>query len=187
LAHDQVALGFCSPNRSTQGRLRLAALVRQEEIVRATSPFDLLAGAAILPGNACSEALALCRDHAGALGLVLGVWGSMALELYTGLPYTDRESDLDLLVMPAPASALCRFLERIAAIEVRYELRIDAELELANGFGVHLKELFGHGRTILGKSRAEVALLGREQVLSELPQVLPAGHRLAAAGGSLHG
>jgi phosphoribosyl-dephospho-CoA transferase len=107
----------------------------------------------------------------------------MALELYTGLPYTDRDSDLDLLVMPAPAPTLCRFLERVAAIEARCELRIDAELELTNGFGVHLKELFGNGRTILGKSRAEVALLGRDQVLSELPQVVPGGHRLAAAGG----
>ena len=40
--------------------------------------------------------------------------------------------------------------------------------------GVNLKELFGQGRTVLGKSLADVAMLSREQILAELPQVGPA-------------
>lgn len=187
LAHDHVAVGFCSPNRGSQGRLRLAALVPREDVIQVTSPYDLLAGAPALPPVACSKALALCRDQARALGLELGVWGSAALELYTGLPYTDRHSDLDLLVMPAPAPTLSRFLDTITAIEGRYDLRIDAELELSSGFGVHLKELFGQGRTILGKSRTEVSLLGREQVLEALPPELPDGARQAVEGGCWYG
>jgi hypothetical protein len=53
-------------------------------------------------------------------------------------------------------------------------LRIDVEIDLPNGYGVNLKELFGQGRTVLGKSLADVAMLSREQILAELPQVGPA-------------
>jgi hypothetical protein len=43
------------------------------------------------------------------------------------------------------------------------------ELELPNGYGVHLKELLGQGRTVIGKSINGVALFPREEMLAELP------------------
>jgi hypothetical protein len=48
-------------------------------------------------------------------------------------------------------------------------VRIDVELELPNGYGVHLKELLGEGRMVIGKSINGVALIPREQILAELP------------------
>lgn len=167
-------VGFSSPMTGAQGRLRISAFVQQKDIVRITSPYDILSVVLTPPRNACNTALALARSQAQTLDLVLGVWGSAALELYTGLPCTHSDSDLDLLVAAAPQESLYRFLLKIESIEEHLGLRIDVEIDLPNGYGVNLKELFGQGRTVLGKSLADVAMLSREQILAELPQVGPA-------------
>lgn len=168
LAHEMIPVGFSSPCYGSEGRLRIAAFARAEEIVQVTTPYDLLAREITPPRNSCTTALGFCRESARVLGLVLGVWGSVALELYTGMQYTHDGSDLDLLVAAAPREILAAFLSKITAIENHFGLRIDAEVDLASGYGVHLKELFGSGRTILGKSQTDVVLLSRDQVLAEL-------------------
>jgi len=165
-----IPIGFSSPTTGTQGRLRMAAFVRQQDVVRITSPYDLLSLTKTPPRNACNTALALARSQARALGLVLGVWGSAALEIYTGLPCTHSDSDLDLLIKAAPREPLYRFLVKVKSIEKHLALRIDVEVDLPGGYGVNLKELFGQGRTVLGKSLDDVAMLSRQQVLAELPQ-----------------
>jgi phosphoribosyl-dephospho-CoA transferase len=165
-----IPIGFSSPMPGTQGRLRIAAFVRKKDVVRVTSPYDLLSLTKTPPRNACNTALALAKSQARALGLVLGVWGSAALEIYTGLPCTHQNSDLDLLVKAAPREPLSRFLLKVASIEEHLDLRIDVEIDLPDGYGVNLKELFGQARTVLGKSLNDVAMLSREQTLAELPQ-----------------
>lgn len=167
-AGDRTAVGFSSPAYGTDGRLRVAAFVAEADIVRATTPYELLA-VDFAQRNQCMHALAACRDAAGELDIDIGVWGSVALELYTGLHYTHDESDLDLLVAPASLTALASLLESLNAVENRCGIRIDAEVDLDSGYGVHLKELFAEGRMLLGKSRSAVALLTRTQVLAELP------------------
>lgn len=167
---DRIPVGFSSPLAGREGRLRIAAFVHPDQVVRITSPFELLSAAAISVRTPCMQALEIAGNHARPLGLALGVWGSAALELYTGLPCTHRDSDLDLLVRPACREVLSRFLTEIGTIEQQLGLRIDVELAMKDGYGVQLKELFGQGRTILGKSLANVALLCREQILAELPQ-----------------
>ncbi len=168
-----IPVGFSSPMAGHEGRLRVAAFVRQEDVSRKTSPYELLSLMSAPPRNACNTALALTRNHAQELGIALGVWGSAALELYTGLPCTHQDSDLDLLVSVASREALAHFLLKIESIEAHLDLRIDVELDLASGYGVHLKELFGQGRTVLGKSLIDVAMFPREQVFAELPQGEP--------------
>jgi phosphoribosyl-dephospho-CoA transferase len=165
-----IPVGFSAPVPGRDGRLRVAAFVRREDIARRTSPYELLSWPGPPPRNPCTGALAAARREARALGLSLGVWGSAASELYTGLPCTHQDSDLDLLVAPAPREALFEFLRKIADIERDFALRIDIELDLPNGYGVHLKELFGQGQTVLGKSLADVALFPRERLWTELPQ-----------------
>ncbi len=181
-----IPVGFSAPMINNEGRLRVAAFIREEDVVRTTSPYELLSLTAALPRNACNTALAHARDQAKGLHLVLGVWGSAALELYTGLPCTHQDSDLDLLVAVAPQQSLSLFLHKIESIEAHLNLRIDVELDLANGYGVHLKELFGQGRTVLGKSLTDVALLSRKQILAELPQE-GFGQILSRAAGGQYG
>ena len=180
-AGDRIPVGFSSPSHAIDGRLRLAAFVDGADIIRITTPYDLSIDN-FAERNNCLKALAVCRDVADAFDLDIGVWGSAALELYSGLPYTHDESDLDLLVAPAPQTVLGAFLERINAVENRFGLRVDVEVDLVCGYGVHLKELLGHGRTLLGKSRIEVALLTRAQVLAALPADSLHARRACCAG-----
>ena len=163
----RLPVGFSEPVSCGEGRLRIAAFARLEDVVRVTSPYETIS----LPlprRTANTEALAAARAQAESLSLVLGVWGSMAMELYTGLPCTRKGSDLDLLVAAAPQERLSVFMAAIKAIEERFDLRIDVELDLPNGYGVQLKELLGQGRTVLGKSINGVALLPRRQMWVEL-------------------
>jgi phosphoribosyl-dephospho-CoA transferase len=163
-----VPVGFCSPWAGPEGRLRVAAVVSCAEILRVTSPYVLL-GAPLPERTPSLRALAVAQRLAERLGLTLGAWGSAALEIYTGLPYTHQESDLDLLVAPAPLEILECFMAEILGLEERYALRVDVELDLPAGYGVQLKELLGEGRMVIGKSFADVALLPRARVLSQLP------------------
>jgi len=163
-----VAVGFCGVAAGEEGRMRVAAFAKLEDVSRVTTPHDLL----LLPiplRTPSTRALAAARTKAESLGLVLGVWGSAALELYTALPYTHNDSDLDLLVAAASRETLCRFLEEVICLEERFNLRIDAEVDLRSGYGVHLKELLGRTVKVVGKSLTGVELLNREQVLAELP------------------
>jgi phosphoribosyl-dephospho-CoA transferase len=75
-----------------------------------------------------------------------------------------------LLVAVAPREQLYRFLLKVESLEEHLGLRIDVELDFPDGYGVNLKELFGQGRTVLGKSLVDVAMLPREQILFGLPQ-----------------
>jgi phosphoribosyl-dephospho-CoA transferase len=169
-----VPVGFCEPISSGEGRLRIAAFARMEDVIRVISPYALVSMPIPLR-TASTAALAASRPHAKALGLVLGVWGSAALEIYTGLPCTHEGSDLDLLVRAASLKRLSSFLDEITLVEQRFALRIDVEVELSNGYGVQLKELIGQGHTVLGKSINGVELLSREQILAELPHDSSAG------------
>jgi phosphoribosyl-dephospho-CoA transferase len=164
-----VAVGFCGAGAGEEGRMRVAAFAKTEDVSRVTTPYDLLS----LPiplRTPSTRALAAARTKAESHCLVLGVWGSAALELYTGLPYTHNDSDLDLLVAAASRETLSRFLEELLCLEKRFNLRIDAEVDLRSGYGVHLKELLGQTLTVVGKSLTGVELLNREQVLAELPR-----------------
>jgi phosphoribosyl-dephospho-CoA transferase len=165
-----IPVGFSAPANGKDGRLRIATFARLADLVSSTSPYELVALPSAPPRNACMTAFADARRQARALNLDLGVWGSAALECYTGLPYTHQYSDLDLLVTVAPHDVLASFLLKIEAMEKHFDLRIDVELDLPSGYGVHLKELFGSGRTVIGKSLTDVALMPRVQILAELPR-----------------
>jgi len=165
-----IPVGFSSPVADKEGRFRIAAFVHPHNVIGITSPYEVLASANLKPRNACTKALDITKSHAQALNLFLGVWGSVALELYTGLPCTHQNSDLDLLVKPASHEVLARFLTEITSIEKRFGMRIDVELDLPDGYGVQLKELFGSRQTVLGKGTKEVALLVKEKVFAGLPQ-----------------
>jgi phosphoribosyl-dephospho-CoA transferase len=161
-------VGFTESISGEENRLRIAAFARFEDVVRVTSPYEITS-MPIPRRTACTEALAAAKARAWSMGLLLGVWGSAAMELYTGLPCTREGSDLDLLVAAAPHEGLLRFMVEMRGLEERFGLRIDVEVDLPNGYGVQLKELLGQGRTVLGKSITEVALLPREQMVAELP------------------
>jgi phosphoribosyl-dephospho-CoA transferase len=163
-----VPLGFSEPLSNGQGRMRIAAFARLTDVAVVTSPYEVT----LFPiprRTFLTKAFEASCALAESLGIMLGVWGSLAIELYTGLPCTSEGSDLDLIVAAAPQERLSRFLTGIEDVEEIFRLRIDVELDLPSGYGIQLKEFFSQGRTVLGKGTMDVALLSREQILAELP------------------
>jgi phosphoribosyl-dephospho-CoA transferase len=167
-----VPIGFSAPLSDGEERLRIAAFARLEDVVRVDSPYEIMS-LPIPRRTASTKALAAIKAHTESLGLVLGVWGSAAMEIYTGLPCTNKDSDLDLLVAPASRERLSRFMMEIQVMEERFAVPIDVELDLPSGYGVQLKELLGQGRMVLGKSITGVCLFPRRQMLAELPPGSP--------------
>ena len=92
--------------------------------------------------------------------------GSAALELATGLPYTDEASDIDILLKPAPYDKLLDFYR--TAKENFGEIPMDFELDLPNGYGVKLAEVFMDTKTVLGKSLDNVEILNRKDIMQYL-------------------
>ena len=95
----------------------------------------------------------------------LGVWGSGALEIYTGLPYTDGRSDLDVVVTGVSMDEVARIVELADTLEKSFPVRIDVEVQLEEGWGVNGRELLSGRDTILVKGIREVKLARREDLL----------------------
>jgi phosphoribosyl-dephospho-CoA transferase len=162
-----VAVGFSEPLPGNYGRFRIAALAPVKDVIKITNPYEIISHISLLRTTS-TRSLAVAKDRADSLGLLLGVWGSVALELYTGLPCTSEESDLDLILAAAPLEKLHSFMGEVKIMEERFALRVDVEVDLLNGYGVQLKELLGQGRLVLGKGVAGIALLDRRRILATL-------------------
>ena len=83
-----------------------------------------------------------------------------------GLPYTDDNSDIDLIVKPAGYNRLLQFYR--AAQACCDDINMDFELDLPNGYGVKLAEMFMETQTVLGKSLEDVSLLNRKDIMQYL-------------------
>ena len=116
-------LGFSGASSNGEGRLRIAAFALLEDVVSVMIPYEMLS----LPNP---RRTASTEAQAESLGLVLGVWGSAAMELYTGLPFTREDSDLDLIVAATSEEKLSHFGVEVKAMGGRFGLRIDVEVDL---------------------------------------------------------
>lgn len=171
-----VPVGFVSWRAAENGRLRTGSFAAPEEIEAVTSPegaVDKLAAwdAARAERTPALAALGRLRADLEAMPVRLGVWGSAALEIETGLPYTHAWSDLDARLLPeAPLSreALEAILALVTAVEGDFGIRVDAEIRAAGEYGIALKELLGSGVAVLGKRATDAALLSRKDVLAGL-------------------
>ena len=159
-----IPVGFSSPYLVDGKRIRVAAFVPPEEVVRTNSPYQVL-GADFSSRTPCLKALAEMKRTAADMGIKLGVWGSAGLEIYTGLPYTHAVSDLDLLIGVVELHYILTFAENALAAGQRYCCRVDMELDLPSGYGVNILELLKGKDLILGKGINGVELIHRSGVL----------------------
>ena len=170
-----IPVGFVSWRSGTNGRLRIASFAHPEEIDTVRTPQSAAQAAALnraaLVRTPALRALAQLLDGCGPLPVVMGLWGTAALEVQTGCHYTHQGSDLDVLFTPArPLSRadLQRCLDAVLAVEQHCATRVDAELTLPSGYGISLKELLNTGKTVLGKGLLDVALIRKEDVFAAL-------------------
>ncbi len=162
-----IPVGFASPWRLDGNRLRIAAFVPPQSVQALITPWQVL-NRPFIARTPCLKALAEIVAVAGGLKLEMGVWGSAALEIFTGLEYTHEKSDLDLLLGVSSVEVL-RFLnEQAVDIANKWNTRVDFEIELPSGYGVKLLELFSQTHTVLAKGLNDVVLLEKQNVLSML-------------------
>lgn len=160
-----VALGFVHPTRGAQKRFRVANFAYYGQIERQLTPYNVLE-LDFKAGNSCLNCLQQLNSLARNYQLELGVLGSAALEIATGLKYTDSASDIDLLIKASNYEQLLTFYQ--AAINITKGVKLDVEIELPNGYGIKLAELARDSNTILGKSIKDVQLLSKKEIINFL-------------------
>lgn len=168
-----LCVGFSFPRVIDGLRLRLASAVPLDCVLKRETPFDLAAGDKTrLPRGAPLEAL---MEAGGRYHTRIGCFGSAALQLATGLPYLNHNSDLDVYLRHEGTwEELELFFQSLLAIEKRSGVKIDAEIEYLGQYGVKLRELFGTGTTVMGKGLREVVLLRKSREAALSP---PSGER----------
>lgn len=162
-----IAAGFSSPFRYENGRLRIPAFIPEKEIVRVITPYEVVEQECIYR-TSCLQALKQIKEVAQDMTIKIGIWGSCALEVYTGLPYTDDQSDLDLLIGINEFSTIEKFYHSLTTISKKYGCKIDMELDLPIGYGVKVAELFMYTEDVLGKSINDVKLIPKKTILKML-------------------
>lgn len=165
---DAEAVGFVHYRRINGNRLRIPAFADNRDIVMVMTPYEIMQRKAFTVGETseCIKTIIELYVLATSMDLQVGILGSAALELATGLPYTDEASDIDLLVKPAPYDKLLEFYR--TAKENFSGINMDFELDLPNGYGIKLAEVFMETQTLLGKSINDVNLLPRKEVIKYL-------------------
>lgn len=147
-----IEVGFPLPLRQEGSRLRAASLIPQEGIRRCVTPFEAATGS-LAPLDKTSaavvaELLASGRRH----GLEVGLYGSLAMGLLTGLDYFSDGSDYDIFLRPnGHHTDVPAFYYSLKAIEVGHRVKIDAEIACLEDSGAKLAELFSGQKTVLCK------------------------------------
>jgi phosphoribosyl-dephospho-CoA transferase len=168
LSADVIPLGFVHPQLFEGRRLRLTAELEVGEAVKLKRPYELAAAEFKVSTN-CLAAAQAAYSYAAERRLKLGILGSAGLEIATGLPFTNSESDLDLLITGLSLQQLQEVDTELQAIGKKFQVDIDLETELINGYGIKA-ELFQPTQTVLGKSLQDVQILKKKTVVEILSQ-----------------
>ena len=92
-------LGFSWYERRGGSRMRFASQADFGEIVKLEKPWEVCTGERHMKNQKLEQRLRAVLEDGKKCGIRLGVFGSCAMELATGLPYTDQGSDLDLIAV----------------------------------------------------------------------------------------
>jgi phosphoribosyl-dephospho-CoA transferase len=112
--------------------------------------------------------LLACLDRQAAeAGATLRVFGSLALQTLTGLPYLTPSSDIDLLLTPASLRQLDDVMRLVCA--AAEQLPLDGELVFPGGQAVAWKEWAnaaraGDGMRVLAKDMRGVRLMTQAEL-----------------------
>ena len=156
---------FGLPLPPAQGKYRLCGAVPAPCIVaRSSLPrlADALASVPALWHITVDRLLDLSPD--------VQMYGSLAWEHLTSLPYLSATSDLDLLWHHEDAAATETRLAAIAIIDRDAPMRIDGEIVNTAGIGVQWRELASRASTVVAKRINGATLMSRAAFLgSEKP------------------
>ena len=164
--HSGLAVGFATPFRQEGNRLRGRAVVPPAAVSLIRDPYQVIAHkrCTVVPDLPVFGVLDEAWALAAAAGLPCGVFGSVALQLASGLPFCHEGSDLDLVVKMGALDGVERFYGAVVDLAQKSGVAIDVELELPDGEGIKLAELFDGGATVLAKGFTGVRLMDKDEV-----------------------
>lgn len=166
-----VVLGLTLP--TALGRKRLGVLVEARDISVVRAPLSLADCLQRLPSHE-AEALRGLERHMGRLGVVPGVYGSLAWEVIADAVYRHADSDIDLICDVSSLSQLCVTLAALRQCAASLAGRLDGEIRFPNGDAVAWKELAQHvdspQASVLVKGAHEVGLLTVQELLASLAE-----------------
>lgn len=167
--HDnEVCLGVALPPGADGGKVRIALRAQALEVTRSMPPLPLKSVLSTLVSPWREELTALDNR---AVGLVLRVYGSVALQVLTGLSYVTPQSDVDLLFYPATLQQLNAGLALLAFHATH--LPLDGEIVFPSGQAVAWKEWLqaqAAGAHVLVKEQDTVHLSSPNALLATLRQ-----------------
>jgi len=137
IASDTIAVGLALP--PAQGKRRIALRVTSQEISRHSIPM-LLADALAHAPMEWQSALAALDAAAVGIDLELRVFGSLAWQALSGLPYLTPQSDIDLLWHPRSNAQLQQGIALLARWEHDSGLRADGEVLFGEHSAVSWRE-----------------------------------------------
>jgi phosphoribosyl-dephospho-CoA transferase len=156
--NEKVFIGFVHPYTKDGRRLRFAASVPGNKIIKLITPYEITKYNFEERTPTLKALSQIIKEYN------LGVWGSTSLEIITGLPYTHEKSDLDLIVKDFDQKELIELLSTCNEVELSHGIKIDVEIHLRSGYGINLKEYASESDTLLGKGLRDVVLIDRETV-----------------------
>jgi len=168
-ASDRIALGLPLPPAAAKRRI---ALEVDRACVSAVERPPLLDATLHALSAMWCDALATLDRSAKHVGIVLRVYGSIAFQSLTGLPYLHAASDVDLLWTPPDRGVLAAGLAVLAAWERSSGLRADGEI-LFGASGVSWREWQRGAPRVLVKSIEGPALRDRAELLALLDAGVP--------------
>ncbi|TYF92789.1 malonate decarboxylase holo-[acyl-carrier-protein] synthase [Klebsiella grimontii] len=166
-SENSVPLGFSFPLRWQGQRVRLATEAALSAIARYSTP-EQTASLSIAERTNAIGAFHALRQAWRWPGLQLGVWGSVGLEMATPWRWSDAHSDLDIRVIPTAPGELNACWACLRHTEEQFQLRIDGEIGLADGYAINIKEWFSGSATLLAKGEDDVQLRSRQQVTAAM-------------------
>jgi phosphoribosyl-dephospho-CoA transferase len=166
---DTIAVGLALP--PAQGKRRIALAVTSNAISRYTQPLLLADVIAHAPAG-WRPALAELDVAASEIELELRVFGSLAWQALSGLPYVTPQSDIDLLWHPLSNSQLQQGIALLARWEQSSGLRADGEVLFGGSSAVSWREWAtlksGDDQRVLVKRVSSAELVDTRELLELL-------------------
>jgi phosphoribosyl-dephospho-CoA transferase len=158
-----VPLGLPLPLEA--GKRRLSFLLPSHDIQAVTRPLSLSSAIGSAP-RWWWPSLERLDKLSSRHSIDPKVFGSLAWQALTGLPYLSDRSDLDLIFDVHCDTDLDALAASIAAIETEAPMRLDGELMRDDGAAVNWREFHAGARVLLCKTIDKVGLVDREQFVS---------------------
>jgi phosphoribosyl-dephospho-CoA transferase len=166
---DNISVGLAVP--PAQGKRRIALSVAAHDIARCTPPLPLSDAIPHAPVE-WHSALAELADAASGIDIELRVFGSLAWQALSGLPYLTPQSDIDLLWHPRSNTQLRQGIDLLARWEHSSGLRADGEVLFGGSSAVSWREWAslkpGNDQRVLVKRESGVELADAHELLEML-------------------